>query len=342
VHKDLTSCVNEQLLGYLHGLESFVSSVQTQEVVESIFNELQRTYTRGGKIIISYDTPYEYKARHLWEELVGQYRERRPPIPSVMLLKGVASSWIGGVREKDFLVHLGTSAPSAPRSIVVRLADGDVGAQKAVGVSSKDCFICEVEHFGLLSFVVHLMCEAFEPNSPRLHFKSLVDQASEAARKTLELFTSSAQLHAVEELLRQHVCKGSGYLFLAGNGGSACDTFDIGSDLPALFLAESGYITCIANDYSYDVIYSRAVESMEAERDIFLGLSTSGRSPSIVKALQKAQELGVESIYLGNAKGGEATRYGSTTILVASQETNRTQELHSLVMRGMGNWIRQC
>jgi D-sedoheptulose 7-phosphate isomerase len=197
-------------------------------------------------------------------------------------------------------------------------------------------------HYGLLSFILHAFCEAFEPDSKNFQLEVAIDSAIKATKTTIDSFNVNDVAAAVEGMLKAQVCKGGGFLFLAGNGGSACDTFDIGSDVPVLFLAESGYVTCAANDFGYETIFSRAVESMEVGFDVFLGISTSGRSPNIVRALKVAKERGVEAIFLGGQKGGPATEVSDLNVLVGSEETNRIQEIHSMVLRGLGNWIRQC
>lgn len=340
MHKDLASCVFEELNGYLHSLEQLHSMEELKKGILSTFRELKDTTQRGGRVIVSYDAKYEYKARHFWEELLGQYKAKRDPVPSLLLLKGPASSWSGGVRERDFLVHFGRSAASAPRSSTVWVV-GDGGGSSIAEVKRADLDLA-LPHYGLLSFVLHAFCEAFEPGGKNFHLEASIESAVKAVKATIESFNVSNVAVAVERMLKAQVCKGGGFLFLAGNGGSACDTFDIGSDVPVLFLAESGYITCAANDFGYETIFSRAVESMEVGYDVFLGISTSGRSPNIVRALRAAKERGVEAIFLGGAKGGAATEVSDLNILVESEETNRTQEIHSMVLRGIGNWIRQC
>ncbi len=340
MHKDLASCVFEQLNGYLHSLEQLHSMVELREGILWTFRELKETTRRGGRVIVSYDGAYEYKARHLWEELLGQYKAKRAPVPSLLLLKGPASSWSGGVRERDFLVYFGSSSPSAPRSSTVWVSDQ--GGEAMGAAATKGHVDLALSHFGLLSFVLHAFCEAFEPDSGSFHLEAAIESAVNATKATIDRFNGSDVLAGVEGMLKAQVCKGSGFFFLAGNGGSACDTFDIGSDVPVLFLAESGYITCVSNDFGYEVIFSRAVQSMEVGFDVFLGISTSGRSPNIVRALSAAKERGVEAIFLGGVKGGPATEVSDLNILVGSEETNRIQEIHSMVLRGVGNWIRQC
>ena len=339
VHKDLASCVLEQLNGYLHSLEQLHSMAELKKGVLLTFRELEETTRLGGRVIISYDSEYEYKARHFWEELLGQYKAKRGAVPSLLLLKGPASSWSGGVRERDFLVHFGSFSPSAPRSSVVWVADHSGEPRRAGGKADVDMAL---PHYGLLSFVLHAFCEAFEPSGTSFRLESAIESAVNATKATIESFNLSSVLMTLEGMLKAQVCKGGGFLFLAGNGGSACDTFDIGSDVPVLFLAESGYITCVANDFGYETVFSRAVESMEVGYDVFLGISTSGRSPNIVKALKAAKERKVEAIFLGGVKGGPATEVSDLNILVGSEETNRIQEIHSMVLRGVGNWIRQC
>ena len=107
-----------------------------------------------------------------------------------------------------------------------------------------------------------------------------------------------------------------GKIIACGNGGSHCDAMHFAEELtgryrndrkalPALAISDSSHITCVGNDYGYDFIFSRFVEAHGKAGDVLLGISTSGNSPNIINALEKARELGMFTIALTGKDGGK-------------------------------------
>lgn len=107
-----------------------------------------------------------------------------------------------------------------------------------------------------------------------------------------------------------------GKLLIAGNGGSLCDAMHFAEELtgqfrgrrkalPAIALAEVGHLTCVANDMGYDEVFSRGVEAYGKPEDIFIGLTTSGNSPNILKAVLLAKEMGLKTIAFIGKSGGQ-------------------------------------
>jgi len=132
-------------------------------------------------------------------------------------------------------------------------------------------------------------------------------------------------------------------VYLCGNGGSASDAQHIAAEFTGRFYTDrkalpaealhcnTSYITAVANDYSYDVVYSRLVEGITNTGDILIGLSTSGNSGNIVKAIESAKEKGVITIGFTGQKGGKMREICDFLINVPSNDTPRIQESHILV-----------
>jgi D-sedoheptulose 7-phosphate isomerase len=132
-------------------------------------------------------------------------------------------------------------------------------------------------------------------------------------------------------------------LLLFGNGGSAADAQHIAAEfvgryrcerraLPALALTVNpSSLTAIGNDYGFEVIFSRQVEAFGVAGDVALGISTSGNSENIIRALQQAKEMGMKTIALTGATGGRLRSSADYCLAVPSGDTPRVQECHILL-----------
>jgi D-sedoheptulose 7-phosphate isomerase len=132
-------------------------------------------------------------------------------------------------------------------------------------------------------------------------------------------------------------------IFWCGNGGSAAESSHLAVELigrfknnrrslPSLSLnADTSAITCIANDFGYDEIFSRQLEGLGKKGDVLVVLSTSGKSENILRVLRKAKDLGVVSIALLGKGGGVAASLSDLSIVIDSEETARIQEVHLLL-----------
>ena len=130
---------------------------------------------------------------------------------------------------------------------------------------------------------------------------------------------------------------------VAGNGGSAADAQHIAGELVARFYfdrpglssmalsTDTSILTAIGNDYGFERLFSRQVEAHGNEGDVFIGLSTSGNSPNILKALEMCKEKGVKTIGLTGESGGKMGDLCDICIKVPSSETPRIQESHILI-----------
>lgn len=133
--------------------------------------------------------------------------------------------------------------------------------------------------------------------------------------------------------------KGNKVLF-CGNGGSASDAQHLAAEFSGRFYLDrdalpaealhcnSSYLTAVANDYSYDVIYSRLIKGIGTKGDVLVGLSTSGNSKNIVNAFVTAKEKGMTTVAFTGSKGGKLKDHADVLINVPSDDTPRIQESH--------------
>lgn len=130
---------------------------------------------------------------------------------------------------------------------------------------------------------------------------------------------------------------------LAGNGGSAADAQHIAAELvgrygfdrpsiPSLALTtDTSNLTAIGNDYGYDKVFSRQLEGMAQEGDLFIGISTSGNSQNIINAFESAKTRGVTTVALVGRDGGKMASLADYAIIIPSNATPRIQESHILI-----------
>ena len=134
--------------------------------------------------------------------------------------------------------------------------------------------------------------------------------------------------------------KKGGRLYIAGNGGSAADAQHLAAEfvsklardrapLPAEALTtDSSILTAIGNDYGFENIFSRQLQGKLTNEDVFLGITTSGQSPNILKALEYCKERQIPSIVFAGRNGGQAKALASFCVAVPGEMTSTIQELH--------------
>ncbi len=137
--------------------------------------------------------------------------------------------------------------------------------------------------------------------------------------------------------------KNGNKVLFCGNGGSAADAQHLAAEFSGRFYTDrealpaealhvnTSYMTAVANDYSYDVVYSRMVNGIGRKGDVLVGLSTSGNSVNIVKAFETAKEKGMTTIGFTGATGGKMKDICDYLINVPSTDTPRIQESHILL-----------
>jgi D-sedoheptulose 7-phosphate isomerase len=167
--------------------------------------------------------------------------------------------------------------------------------------------------------------------------------ANSVAAKRTFLREHAAQVAIVADLLVTRFSAGS-KLLLFGNGGSAADAQHLAAEfvnrfvierppLPAIALTtDTSALTSIANDYSYDEIFAKQVRALGKPGDVALAFSTSGTSPSVLRAVTECRGLGIHTVGLTGGTGGKLRGMVDHSLNVsASRETARIQETHILI-----------
>lgn len=159
------------------------------------------------------------------------------------------------------------------------------------------------------------------------------------------LLTNVAILNTVESVVKEIIeCyKKDGKVLWAGNGGSAADAQHLAAELsgrfyydrPPLFSealhVNTSYTTAVANDYSYDEIYARLIKAMGRKGDVLIGLSTSGNSGNVVKALEVANQSGLITVGFTGETGGKMASLCKYLVNIPSKDTPRIQECHMVI-----------
>jgi D-sedoheptulose 7-phosphate isomerase len=133
--------------------------------------------------------------------------------------------------------------------------------------------------------------------------------------------------------------KNNGRMFSCGNGGSMCDAMHFAEELTGRFRKERAplaamaindpsHLTCVSNDYGYDVVFSRYVEAWGNKGDVLLAISTSGNSPNVLLAAEAAKKKGMKVIGLLGKDGGKLKDMVDVAIVVDSPVSDRIQEVH--------------
>ena len=175
---------------------------------------------------------------------------------------------------------------------------------------------------------------------------SINDQIKKIITESSGLILNSVSLsEKIEESINEIIkCfKRGNKIIIFGNGGSAADAQHIVAEfigrfqkerksLPAISLTtDSSIITSLANDYSYDIVFSRQCESLVSKGDIVMGISTSGKSKNVEKGIKTAKKKGAITIGLLGGDGGTIKNTVDISIVVPSTNTARIQEVHRVI-----------
>lgn len=173
-----------------------------------------------------------------------------------------------------------------------------------------------------------------------------VKEIVQASIDTKLLIASDEQLlKRVEEVTKVVVMafRAGNKVLFCGNGGSAADAQHLAAEFSGRFYTDrdplpsealhvnTSYLTAVANDYSYDVVYSRLVKGLGRKGDVLVGLSTSGNSVNIINALEQAQQIGMITVGFTGATGGKMKGCCDYLINVPSNDTPRIQECHIMI-----------
>ena len=168
-------------------------------------------------------------------------------------------------------------------------------------------------------------------------WQSEAGEHMDVASKTFATLSDefSAMLDACETSIRA-----GGQIMFFGNGGSAGDSQHLATELAARYIkdrapiasialtTDTSMITAIGNDTGYDAVFSRQIEAIGKKGDIAIGISTSGKSPNVVKALEAAQKMEIVTIGLSGRDGGAMKSLCDVILVIPSNTTARIQEMH--------------
>ena len=175
------------------------------------------------------------------------------------------------------------------------------------------------------------------------HIRASFDEA----RQALEQLQKNAATHeAIAKAARLMIdCfRAKGHVYSCGNGGSMCDAMHFAEELSgryrdnrpglgALAMGDGAHITCTGNDFGYDFIFSRFVEAQGRAGDVLVGISTSGKSPNVIKAAEAARALGMKVVTLTGKPESALGRLADVDICTpGGRYADRVQELHIKVI----------
>jgi D-sedoheptulose 7-phosphate isomerase len=175
--------------------------------------------------------------------------------------------------------------------------------------------------------------------SPREIARSYLVQSQQVLQRAAQDEKFLDQISSISNAVAGALRRG-GKVMLAGNGGSAADAQHIAGEflsrlnfdrapLPAIALTvDTSVLTAVGNDYGYESIFERQVQGLGRPGDIFIGISTSGRSPNILRALRKAKELGVVTVGFGGSNLSEMLALSDLFLAVPSESTPLIQQVH--------------
>lgn len=142
-------------------------------------------------------------------------------------------------------------------------------------------------------------------------------------------------------------------LLIAGNGGSLCDAAHFAEELtgffrkprpalPAIALSDSGHLTCVGNDLGYEYIFSRAIEALGKPGDVFVGLTTSGNSPNMIRAFNAAKKQGLITVAFLGKGGGKLKGIADVELIINGFSTSdRIQEAHMIAIHIIIEMVEQ-
>ncbi len=171
-------------------------------------------------------------------------------------------------------------------------------------------------------------------------------ELNEAAETLAKFLNSEENINAIQQaaILLADSFKSDGKVLSCGNGGSHCDAMHFAEELtgryrdnrpayPAIAISDVSHLSCVSNDFGYEYVFSRFIEGVGREGDVLLGISTSGNSANIIKAIAAAREKGMKVITLTGKDGGKMA--GSADIEIRVPHfgyADRVQEIHIKVI----------
>src|SRR5262245_34491596 len=172
--------------------------------------------------------------------------------------------------------------------------------------------------------------------------KNIIQCSIDVKRQVLQNDELIITIEKVVEVIVSAFQKGK-HVYFCGNGGSAADAQHLAAEFSGRFYIDrvalpaealhcnTSYLTAVANDYSFDLVYSRLIGGIGHEGDVLIGLSTSGNSANIINAFKTAREKGILTVGFTGETGGKMREWSDRIIAVPSKNTPRIQESHIMI-----------
>ncbi len=174
----------------------------------------------------------------------------------------------------------------------------------------------------------------------------IIRDALNTALRTLQSFVASDDhIQTMEEIaaLITECYRNHGQVIIFGNGGSMCDAMHFAEELtgrfrqdrpplPAIAISDPSHITCVGNDYGFDEIFARGVQAYGKPGDVAIGISTSGNSENILRALDRAISMGLKTVALLGKDGGKLKGLCDMELIIPGETSDRIQEVHMAIL----------
>ncbi|MGL6065999.1 MAG: D-sedoheptulose 7-phosphate isomerase [Cetobacterium sp.] len=174
---------------------------------------------------------------------------------------------------------------------------------------------------------------------------NLLDSYKITAQLLENFIKEESETQATENVAKDlaNIFEKGNKVLICGNGGSNCDALHFAEEftgrfrsdrkaLPAISLSDSSHITCVGNDYGFDYIFSRGVEAYGKEGDMFIGISTSGNSANVIKAVEAAKKIGLKTCVLLGKDGGKLKGLCDYEFIIPGDTSDRIQEIHMMIL----------
>ena len=186
--------------------------------------------------------------------------------------------------------------------------------------------------------------------------KEAIQKHFDEAAEVLNNFNNNANIEAIHTALSIMIdaLKNGNKLISCGNGGSMSDAMHFAEELSgrfrnerqalaALSISDPTHISCVANDYGYDYVFSRYIEALGSQGDVLIGISTSGNSKNVINAVEIAKKKGLKTVVLTGKTGGLLSNMADIEIRAPQSEfSDRAQEIHIKVIHALIDGIERA
>lgn len=188
---------------------------------------------------------------------------------------------------------------------------------------------------------------------PATMHDQLLSQLQHSCNKLSELESQLPDVLRLGEVIVASLTAG-GTLFTAGNGGSAAQALHLTEELIGRYeatrppirsislVSDPSAMTCIANDFGFEMIFERPLKGLAREGDVLLAMSTSGKSENILRALKAARDMGVTTMGLLGRDGGPALEHCEHALVIDSDKSATIQDVHQVVIHLLCELIEHC